>query len=105
MDRTTCMRSSADFEAGGRQEGIDGDLQVLRRRTFADAAGGIVLRAVAVAEPAAEIALMRGGRAAQMGADARDDQPFGLAGGVARGGDAVGGGGGGAVGQVQIAGD
>src|SRR4029077_13352342 len=49
----------------------------------ADTARGVVLRAVAGAEPAAELAARIGRRraerdAAEMGADADDDQPFGL---------------------------
>src|SRR6185369_5390146 len=51
-------------------------LEVTRRRTFADATGGVVLRAVARAEPAAELALMRDRDAAEVGADADHDQPL-----------------------------
>ena len=58
MDRT-CLFSSTDLDAGVRQEGVGRHRQILRRRTFADAAGGIVLRAMAMAEPAAIIAFGR----------------------------------------------
>jgi hypothetical protein len=58
-------------------EGRDGDFKVARRGAFADAAGGVVMRAVAGAEPAAEIAGAVADRhAAQMGADADHHQPF-----------------------------
>src|SRR6185437_15792587 len=81
IDRTWA-NSSTDLDAGVRQKGVRRHRQVLRRGTFADAAGGVVLRTMAVAEPPAVIAfrrLRRGGgrRAAQMGADPQD-QPFRL---------------------------
>jgi len=49
-------------------------------RAFADAAGGIVLRAVAGAEPAVIFALVGERDAAEMGADADHDQPLLVAG-------------------------
>ena len=96
----TCLFSSADLDAGVGQEGVRRHRQILRRRAFADAAGGVVLRAMAVAEPAAVIAFgtaaWNGGRAAQMGADADQDQPFRLDGAVGVGGRR-------AVGQIGVA--
>src|SRR5437899_1378912 len=53
--------------------------QVLRRRTFADTSGRVVMRAVARTEPAAEIALLADGHAAQMGAHADHHQELLLA--------------------------
>ena len=47
-----------------------------RRRAFADAARGIVLRAVAGAEPAVIFALVGERDAAEMGADADHHQPL-----------------------------
>src|SRR3546814_19072091 len=60
------------------------NLEVRRRGAFTDARGGVVVRSVARAEIAAVIALVlafcRAQRnAAQMGADAKRDQPVGLA--------------------------
>ena len=53
------------------QEEYGGIVQILRRRTFADASCRVVLRAVAGAEPAAEVALIIAGRhAAEVRADA-----------------------------------
>ena len=48
--------SSADPDLGVGGEGVVGHREVLRRRTLADAAGGVVVRAVAGAEPAAVVA-------------------------------------------------
>src|ERR1700722_5587076 len=96
------MFSLAALDEGGGQECVLGHGEVLGRRTFADAAGGVVLRAVAVAEPAAVIAFRhlgggdRGG-AAQMGADADQDQPFRLGGAVGVGGKR-------GVGDIEVAG-
>ncbi len=50
--------------------------QVLWRGALADAARGVVVRAVAGAKVAAEIASVGDGHAAQMRADANDDQPL-----------------------------
>src|ERR1043166_8937428 len=88
MDRTW-MFSSTDLDAGVRQEGVRRHFQIAGRRAFADAAGGVVLRAIAVAQPAAEIAFEAGGGAAKMGADADQDQPFRLDGAVGVGGRRV----------------
>src|SRR5215470_7311247 len=74
----TLLAPSADLDTRGRQERIDRHFEIVRRRTFADAAGRIVLRAVAMTQPAAVIAFMRGRYASQMCADTRCDQPFGL---------------------------
>src|SRR4051794_19902707 len=62
-------------------------MQVLRRGAFADAARNIVVRAVAGAEPAAEITARLAGlgaewNAAEMRADAFNDEPFGARGAV-----------------------
>src|SRR5689334_17617175 len=79
----------ADLHDGVFFEGVDRHFEIERRRTFADAARGVVLRAVAWAVPAAELAarigrLLTERYAAQMRADADQDQPFGLldAGGI-----------------------
>src|SRR5262245_65284524 len=65
-------------------EGVRRHREIVRRRTFADAPGSVVLRAMAGAEPAAELAAhIRGllplGDATQMGADAHQDKPLRLA--------------------------
>src|SRR3546814_3064082 len=57
--------------------------QVERGRASADAPGGVVVGAMAGAEPAAEVAsvlarLLAQRHAAEMGADADDDEPLGL---------------------------
>ena len=54
------------------------DRHVLRRRPLADAAGGVVFRAVARAEPAAVLALLAERHAAEMGADLDHDEPASL---------------------------
>ena len=52
-------------------------VEVLRRRSFANSATGVVVRAVARAVVAAEIiALVSHWHAAEMRADADDDEPF-----------------------------
>src|SRR6516162_239230 len=69
-----------DKNRGGGRELVGRHREVERCRAQADAARGIVLRTVAGAEPAAELPARIGGRgaerdAAEMGADADDDQP------------------------------
>src|ERR1700748_207771 len=71
---------SADLDLGVGEEAVVRQRQVLRGRTFADATRGVVLRAVAGAEPAAEIALAEVRDAAEVGADADQYQPLRLAG-------------------------
>ena len=56
---------------------IPGHLQIQRRRPLPDPATDIVVAAVAGTEPAAEIARLADGDAAQMRADAQHDQPLG----------------------------
>src|SRR3546814_8954767 len=78
---TTLFRSLDDCVG---LERILRNLEVRRRGAFTDARGGVVVRSVARAEIAAVIALVlafcRAQRnAAQMGADAKRDQPVGLA--------------------------
>src|SRR3990170_4514733 len=75
-------RVLTDADEGVVDEFVGRDLEVARRRPLADAAGEVVLRAVAATEPAAEFAariagLLTLGDAAEMRADADDDQPFG----------------------------
>src|SRR5205807_9849471 len=53
--------------------------QIRRRRPATDAARRVVLRAMARAEPAVEVALMRQRDAAKVGADADQHQPLVLA--------------------------
>ncbi|MPL88445.1 hypothetical protein SDC9_34468 [bioreactor metagenome] len=57
-------------------EGRDRNVQVARRGALADAAGRIVMRAVARAEPAAEIAGVAERHAAEVSAHAHHHQPF-----------------------------
>src|SRR5215469_11153695 len=82
-----CERGAAmagvltDFHFAVGREFVGRHFEILRRRTLANAAGGIVLRAVAGAEPATEIAARIGRflsqrHAAKMRADADDDEPF-----------------------------
>src|SRR5215469_676043 len=86
MDLTS-YRSSTDLDARGRQECVFRDGEVLRRRTFSDASGRIVLRAMAMAKPSAEVTLLRRWRAAQMRAHAQGNEPLRFVGaiGVGRG--------------------
>ena len=63
-------------DLGVGHERVGRDRQVLRRRAPADAAGGVVVRAVAGAEPAAVVALLAERHAAEMGADAVDHEPL-----------------------------
>src|SRR5271154_2799092 len=74
----TCARSSADLETCGGEIGVRRHREVLRRGTPAHAARDVVLRAVAMAEPAAIITLGEGWGAAQMGAHADNYDPFRL---------------------------
>src|SRR5678816_2309603 len=74
---------SADLHERVGLERIFGDRQIERRGTAADAPGGVVFRTVARAEPAAVLAarlrrLLALRHAAEMGAHADHDQPFGL---------------------------
>src|SRR5690242_17627538 len=66
----------ADTNLGAGEEGVRRQVQIERRRALSDAAGGIVLRAVAGAEPAIKLALVRQRDAAEMGADADHHQPL-----------------------------
>src|SRR5579863_10383400 len=76
-------RFLADLDGGVGGEFVGRDCQVERRRTLADPCRGIVDRTVARAEPAAERAPLVAGLvaerdAAEMRADADDDQPLRL---------------------------
>src|SRR5436305_826649 len=77
---------SADLDARGIQERVRGHVEVFRCGPAADAAGGVVLRAMAGAEIAAEIALVIQRDATQMCADADEDQPFRFDGAILIGG-------------------
>jgi hypothetical protein len=55
-----------------------GNLQVQRRRALSNPAGDVIMRAVARAEPAAEVAGLADGDTAQVCAHAQHDEPFGL---------------------------
>jgi hypothetical protein len=82
--RQCLVQTSADADGGWRQELIIRHFEIVGRRAFADAGGGIVGRAVAGTEIAAilaaRLALGRAQRhAAQMGADAERDQPVAVA--------------------------
>src|SRR5216110_2426489 len=68
--------ASADPDLCVSGELVRRQRQVGRGRASADASGGIVLRAMARAEPAAKFALMSERNAAEMGADADHDQPL-----------------------------
>src|SRR5215470_12769762 len=96
--------SSADSDLCVGQERVGRHLEVARRRPLADAPRRVVVRPVAGAEPAAEVApgvaqALAFGDAAQVRADAHQDEPVLLAG---LGAVLVGGAGG--VGQVVVAG-
>lgn len=54
------------------------NLEVQRRRSLSSSAGHIVMRAVARAKPSTKIAGLANGNAAQVGAHADHDEPFGL---------------------------
>src|SRR5579871_3675866 len=71
-------RRSADLDPCVGEELVLGDGEVQRRRSLPDAAGRVVDRAVARAEPAFVFALVPERHAAEMRADADDDQPFRL---------------------------
>ena len=71
--------ASTDDDMGVALEGIGRQGEIERRRPLADAAGRVVDRAVAGAEPALVLALIAERDAAQMRADADDDEPLGLA--------------------------
>src|SRR5262245_21523441 len=86
VDSWLAMRgSSADLDLGVGQELVGRHFQVPRRRPEADAPRGVVVRAVTGAEPAAVVALgvahrLALGDAAQVRADADQDEPVLLAG-------------------------
>lgn len=61
---------------------VRGDLQVEGCRSLTDATAGVVVRTVARAEPTIVLAGIADGDAAQVGADAKDDEPLGLEGTV-----------------------
>src|ERR1700730_14362712 len=70
----------ADPDLGVGDELVGRQWQGGRRRSAADAARGVVLRAVAGAEIAVVVALMRDRDAAEMRADADQDLPLVVAG-------------------------
>src|SRR6266567_7644752 len=67
---------SSDPDLGVGQERIGRQRQICRRRSAANAARRIVLGTVTGAEPAVVIALVRQRNAAEVGADADQDQPL-----------------------------
>src|SRR5690606_38570634 len=74
---------SADSDERVFDEFVTRNRKVLGRRTLPDTAGRVVVRTVAGAQPAAEIAarivrLLTERNTAEMRADANDDQPFGV---------------------------
>ena len=71
-----------DKNLGLLRELVRGDLQVKRRGSLPDATAGVVVRTVARAEPSVVLAGVADGDAAQVGADAKDDEPLGLEGPV-----------------------
>src|SRR6266404_5702266 len=78
--RAIVARSADADESVGREQ-VVGQREVERRRSLADAASGVVLRAVASAQPATILAARVAGlvalrHAAEMGADADHDQPL-----------------------------
>ena len=71
-----------DENLGLLSELVRGDLQVKGRGSLTDATAGIVVRTVARAEPTVVLAGVTDGDAAQVGADAKNDEPLGLEGAV-----------------------
>src|SRR5665213_4614478 len=76
--QTLCLGGGAvaDPDLGIGDELIGRQRQIERRRPLTDAAGRIVLRAVAGAEPAVIIALMRQRNASEMRTDTNYYQPL-----------------------------
>src|SRR5512138_3462474 len=72
----TRSEALADLDFGIGEECVGRHREIGRRRPLADAAGGIVLRAMAGAEETVVAALMRDRDATEMGADANHDQPL-----------------------------
>src|SRR5256885_897697 len=72
----TMIVGSADADLGVGDELIWRHRKVGRRRPLPDAAGGVGLRAMARAEPAVVVALMGKRDAAEVGADADNDEPL-----------------------------
>src|SRR5437763_3078713 len=70
------IAGSADADLAVGDKLIGRHRQIGRRRSLPDAAGGVVLRTMARAEPAIVIALMGKRDAAEMGADADKDEPL-----------------------------
>src|SRR5690606_31251062 len=70
---------SADPDGSVGNEFVRRHFEIERRRPAADAARGVVVRTVARAEPALEVALVTERHAAEMRADADHDQPLVLA--------------------------
>src|SRR3954463_1333186 len=68
--------ASADLDLAVGEKSVGRDGQIRRRGPLADAARGIVLRAVAGTKEAVVIAFMGDRDAAQMGADTDNDQPL-----------------------------
>lgn len=73
-------RNLADDEKALVREGVGRDFQVEGRRALADAAAGVVMRAVARAVIAAIVAGVGDRNAAQVRANAEDDEPLGVLG-------------------------
>lgn len=65
----------AQHDLGGAQELVLGHLEVKRRGPAADAAGAVIVRAVARAVPAVVVARVGDGHAAQVRAHAQHDEP------------------------------
>src|SRR5258708_15073447 len=73
----TSWSPSADLQFGGRSKSILRNGQVLRGRALSNASGRVVLRTVAMTQPAAEIPFVDRRRAAEMGANADQYEPLG----------------------------
>src|SRR5581483_674414 len=73
------LLASADLDLAVRDEFVGRHGQIGRRWPLPDAARAVILRAVTRAEEAVVIALMRQRDAAEMGADADQDQPLVMA--------------------------
>lgn len=72
------VRGLADDHQVVAGELVRGDFQVERGGPLPDPAGRVIVRPVARAVVAAEVSRIRDGHAAQVGADADQDDPLGL---------------------------
>src|SRR5665213_909174 len=69
-------RLIADPDFAVREKCVRRQIQVFRRGPLTDAAGAVILRAVAGAEPAVIVAFVRQRNAAEMRANADDHEPL-----------------------------